>query len=81
MSNFALRLPDDLKEDAAELAKETGVSLNQFITNSLVGKVAAQKEASRFFKARAGRVAGGTERLREILVRAGAGNPPLEGDE
>lgn len=74
MSNFALRLPNDLKEEATVLAKAAGMSLNQFINNSLVGKVAAQKEASGFFKTRAARASGGAERLAELLDKSGVGN-------
>ncbi len=80
MSNFALRLPDDLKKEATVLAKEAGMSLNQFINNSIVGKVAVQKEATRFFKSRSRRAEGGIERLTELLDKAGGSNPPRADD-
>lgn len=79
MSSFPLRLPDDLKEQAAAQAEAAGVSLNQYIATALAARVGAQAEAERTFAARAARATPG--RAREILARAGRGNPPLPGDE
>lgn len=79
MSTFPLRLPDDLKAQAAKQAEAAGVSLNQYIATALAARVGAQAEAGRYFAARAARVTPG--RAREILVRAGKDNPPLPGDE
>ena len=76
MSTFPLRLPDDLKEQAAKQAEAAGVSLNQSIATALAARVGAQAEAGRYFAAR---VTPG--RAREILARAGKDNPPLPGDE
>jgi uncharacterized protein (DUF433 family) len=39
MTRYALNLPNDLKKDAERLAKEQGVSLNQFILWSVAEKV------------------------------------------
>ena len=39
MTRYALNLPNDLKRDAERLAKEQGVSLNQFILWSVAEKV------------------------------------------
>jgi uncharacterized protein (DUF433 family) len=39
MTRYALNLPDKLKKDAERLAKEQGVSLNQFILWSVAEKV------------------------------------------
>ena len=39
MTRYALNLPDKLKRDAERLAKEQGVSLNQFILWSVAEKV------------------------------------------
>jgi hypothetical protein len=80
MSNFALRLPEDLKKEATALAKASGMSLNQFINNSLAGKVAADREAKRFFDARASRQSGGAERLTALLDKAGDGKAPRKDD-
>ncbi len=79
MSSFSLTIPDDLKEQAAAQAEATGVSLNQYVAMALAARVGAQAEAERYFAARAARAVPG--RAREILARAGQGNPPLPGDE
>lgn len=79
MSSFPLQLPDDLKEQAAAQAEATGVSLNQYIATALAARVGAQAEAERHFAARAARATPG--QAREILARAGTGNPPMPGDE
>ena len=79
MSSFPLRLPDDLKDRAAEQAAAAGVSLNQYIATALAARVGAQAEAERYFAARAARVTPG--QAREILARAGRGNPARPGDE
>lgn len=79
MSSFPLRLPDDLKEQAAIQAEAAGVSLNQYIATALAARVGAQAKAERYFAARAARATPG--RAREILTRAGRGNPPMPGDE
>ena len=39
MTRYALNLPNDLKKDAERLAKQQGVSLNQFILWSVAEKV------------------------------------------
>ena len=79
MSSFPLRLPDDLKDRAAEQAAAAGVSLNQYIATALAARVGAQAEAERYFAARAARATPG--QAREILARAGRGNPARLGDE
>jgi predicted transcriptional regulator len=79
MSSFSLRLPDELKEQAAAQAEAAGVSLNQYIATALAARVGAQAEAERYFAARAARATPG--RAREILARAGQDNPPQPGDE
>jgi len=79
MSSFSLRVPDELKERAAAQAEAAGVSLNQYIATALAARVGAQAEAERYFAARAARATPG--RAREILARAGQGNPPQSGDE
>lgn len=49
------------------------------LPGDLKERAAAQAEAERYFAARAKRAVPG--RGREILARAGQGNPPLPGDE
>ena len=77
MANFALRIPDDLKAEASELAAASGQSLNQLIANALASKVAADKAANRYFAARKAKATG---KAQEILKKSGVGNPPRSGD-
>jgi hypothetical protein len=77
MSNFALRLPEDLKVEAQRQAEKAGISLNQYINLSLMGKLAAEKEAERFFNARAKK---GRGSVAKILAKSGVGNSPIPGD-
>jgi uncharacterized protein (DUF433 family) len=44
MARYALSLPAELKREAEELAREQGVSLNQFILWSVAQKVGALKQ-------------------------------------
>ena len=41
MTAINLRLPDSLHRIAKQLAKEDGISMNQFVTSALAEKVAA----------------------------------------
>lgn len=78
MSVFALRLPDDLKAEAAAQAGKAGLSLNQYIASALSARVGAQAEAERYFALRGARAIPGE--AVEILNRAGVGNAPRVGD-
>ncbi|WP_376960729.1 toxin-antitoxin system HicB family antitoxin [Azospirillum sp. A26] len=78
MASFPLRMPDDLKDEAARLADATGVSLNQYLVSALGSRVGAQAEAARYFAARAARTTPG--RAKDILSRSGAGNAPCDDD-
>ena len=71
-STFPLRLPSSLKAAVAEISKEDGTSINQFVATAVAEKVAAMKTAE-FFAARAGEA--DFEAARRILRRAG-GRPP-----
>jgi predicted transcriptional regulator len=57
MANLSLRMRDDLKRKAQDLAERQGVSLNNFITSTVAASV-AQEETQRFFD----------ERLRSVNV-------------
>lgn len=59
MANLSLRMRDDLKRKAQELANRQGVSLNNFI-NATVAASVAQEETLHFFD----------ERLRNVDVDA-----------
>ncbi|RWR04193.1 toxin-antitoxin system HicB family antitoxin [Paenirhodobacter populi] len=50
---YPLQLPQSLKETAARLAQEDGVSLNQWIVSAVAQKIGAVETAADFLKARA----------------------------
>ena len=77
---FVLRLPEDLKEEAAKMAERMGVSLNQYVGLAVASKVGAQREAARYFKARAKR-SPGRRKARQILDGMGTTDTPRSGDE
>ena len=52
---YPLQLPESLKETATRLAKEDGVSLNQWIVSAVAQKVGAVETAAEFLKKRAGK--------------------------
>lgn len=51
---YPLRLPHSLKDTAARLAQEDGVSLNQWIVSAVAQKIGAIETANEFLQARAG---------------------------
>jgi hypothetical protein len=53
-ATYPLKLPASVKAAAARLAKEDGVSLNQWIASAVAQKVGAVETASQFFRQRAG---------------------------
>ena len=75
---YPLKLPASLKETAARLAKDDGVSLNQWIATAVAQKIGAVETAAEFFKRR------GTKSAPEDL-KTHLGNapdvPPQLGDE
>ena len=52
---YPLQLPQSLKETAARLAHEDGVSLNQWIVSAVAQKIGAVQTAEVFLKRRAGK--------------------------
>jgi len=77
-SNFALRLQPSLLDEARKLAEEEGVAVNQLINVAVAEKLSALRTEA-YFKERASR--SDSKKAREILERAGKGNPPVKGDE
>ena len=71
-STYPLRLPASLKEAVAEISKEDGTSINQFVVMAVAEKVSAMRTAE-FFAARSAEA--DLEAARRILRRAG-GQPP-----
>jgi hypothetical protein len=53
-STYPLKLPNSVKNAAAELAKVDGVSLNQFIASAVAEKVGTLQTARLFLQERAG---------------------------
>ena len=53
-ATYPLKLPASIKAEAARLAKEDGVSLNQWIATAVAQKIGAVETAAEFFKRRAG---------------------------
>ena len=75
---YPLKLPASLKEKAARLAKDDGVSLNQWIATAVAQKIGAVETAAEFFERRATRSMPGG--LKRHLERA-PDLPPQPGDE
>ena len=67
-STYPLKLPSSIKTAAARLAKEDGVSLNQWIASAVAQKVGAVETAADFFRRRAGNAQ--PENLHGQLARA-----------
>jgi hypothetical protein len=77
-ATYPLKLPASIKAAAARLAKEDGVSLNQWITAAVAQKIGAVETAADFFKRRAGNAR--PEDLQAFLANA-PDVPPEPGDE
>jgi hypothetical protein len=52
--SYPLKLPASMKKAAQKLAKEDGVSLNQWIASAVAEKVGAVETAAEFLSRRAG---------------------------
>ncbi|ESQ87424.1 hypothetical protein ABAC460_19040 [Asticcacaulis sp. AC460] len=77
-ATYPLKLPNSIKAAAARLAKEDGVSLNQWIAAAVAQKVGVVETAAEFFKRRAeGHAPGG---LGQILDKV-PNHSPEPGDE
>lgn len=77
-ATYPLKLPRSMKDAAARLAKEDGVSLNQWIAAAVAEKVGSVETAAQFLARRRGSATG--EGLRDVLSRVG-NQPPLPGDD
>jgi hypothetical protein len=77
-STYPLKLPNSVKNAAAELAKIDGVSLNQFIAAAVAEKVGTLRTANEFLLQRAG-----TAKPRDLVkfLRRAPKVPPVKGDE
>ncbi len=77
-ATYPLKLPASIKAAASRLAKQDGVSLNQWIASAVARKVGAVETAAEFFQRRAGDAR--PEDLRALLARAPDCDPE-PGDE
>lgn len=77
-ASFPLKLPASIKDAAARLAKEDGVSLNQWISVAIAQKIGAVETAAEFLKQRAGSAK--PSDMLPFLDRAASETPP-NGDE
>lgn len=75
-ASYPLKLPISIKEAAARLAKEDGVSLNQWISVAIAQKIGAVETAADFLKQRAG-TAKPADML-PFLDRAAGDAPPMD---
>ena len=75
-STYPLRLPASLKAAVAEISKEDGTSINQFVTTAVAEKVSAMKTAE-FFATRGAEADLGAARR---LLRRDGGQPPAPDD-
>lgn len=77
MSNYPLRLPETLMEDARGIAKAQGVSINQFLATTIAERVGELKALNRF-RARIERA--DTVKANAVLALV-PDRAPMEGDE
>ena len=75
-ATYPLKLPNSVKKAAQRLAKEDGVSLNQWIAAAVAEKVGVIETAADFFKKRAGKAKG--DGLMKFLRNAPRGAPGPE---
>lgn len=71
MSTLSLRLPESLHHSVGELARQEGISINQFITTAVAEKLSALRTAE-FLQNRAAR--GSREAFDKVLEKV----PPVE---
>lgn len=77
-ATYPLKLPHSIKKAAQRLAKEDGVSLNQWIASAVAQKIGVVETAAAFFRKRAGNAKG--HRLLKFLRNAPK-NPPDPADQ
>ena len=77
-ATYPLKLPVSLKKEAARLAKQDGVSLNQWIATAVAQKIGVVETTAEFLAGRAGDATGAG--LAEIL-RLVPDREPDSGDE
>ena len=78
-ATYPLKLPLSIKRAAQRLAREDGVSLNQWISAAVAEKVGVVETAAEFFKKRAGKATGAG--MMKFLRRAPDVEPELQDNE
>lgn len=76
-TTFPLRLPKSIKEAVEKLARDEGISMNQFVATAVAEKLVAMNTAAYFARARE---QADPEAFRQLLRRNG-GVAPRKGDE
>ena len=76
-STYPLRLPRSVKTEVERLAKDEGISVNQFVATAVAEKLAAMNTAAFFAERRARADFAAFDRL----MRRKGGEPPRVGDE
>ena len=74
-ASYPLKLPASVKAAAARLAKEDGVSLNQWISVAIAQKIGVVETASDFLRRRAGKAR--PEDMLPFLDKAKREAPPV----
>ena len=77
LSTYPLRLPRSIRAGVAQMAKEDGISINQFVSIAVAEKL-AMLHAETFFANRRARA--DLSAFDELMQRPG-GEPPRAGDE
>ena len=77
-NTYPLKLPNSIKKAAQRLAKEDGVSLNQWISVAVAQKVGVAETAAEFFGKRA---AGAKPEDLKGFLKSVPDVPPVPGDE
>ena len=77
MSNYPLRLPETLMEDARAMAKAQGVSINQFLATVIAERVGQLKALNHV----SARIARADPALARAVLALIPDRPPMEGDE
>lgn len=77
-ATYPLKLPQSIKRAAERLAKEDGVSLNQWIASAVAQKVGVIETAQTFF---AERGKGGSAKSLKVLLAKAPDVRPAENDK
>ncbi len=77
MSTVSLRLPNFLHKEVKEIAREEGISINQFIATALAEKMTALRTRE-YLEQRAAR--GKRDRFEKALAKVGNNHPLDEND-